>query len=113
MTKLTHQQIHEQIDKELFSAIDRMLAQGLTQAEIARKLNTPESKIAIAVRQAVDLKIFIPDTVRYAPTYKIKAVDYSSHDELNRHYAGCEFEDTRPPELRGLDWPPMGRLSAV
>lgn len=36
----------------------------------------------------------------------IEAVDYSRHDELNRHYAGCEFEDTRPPHERGLDWPP-------
>ena len=35
----------------------------------------------------------------------IEAVDYSRHDELNQHYAGCEFEDSRPPHLRGLDWP--------
>ena len=35
----------------------------------------------------------------------IKPVDYSAHDELSRHYAGAEYEDTRPPELRGLDWP--------
>jgi hypothetical protein len=35
----------------------------------------------------------------------IEAVDYSRHDELNRHYAGCEFEDSRPPHERGLDWP--------
>jgi len=113
MTKLTHQQIHERIDTELFSAVDRMLAQGFTQSEIARKLGIAEMKVAIVMRQATDLKIFIPDTIRYAPVHKVKAVDYSNHDELNRHYAGCEFEDTRPPELRGLDWPPLGRLSTL
>ena len=36
----------------------------------------------------------------------IEEVDYSRHDKLNRHYAGCEFEDSRPPHERGLDWPP-------
>ena len=35
----------------------------------------------------------------------ITPVDYSQHDELSRHYAGAEYEDTRPPEERGLDWP--------
>lgn len=42
---------------------------------------------------------------RYTMRTDIKPVDYSSHDKANRHYAGCEFEDTRPPHLRGLDWP--------
>lgn len=40
----------------------------------------------------------------------IKAVDYTHHDEANRHYAGCEHEDTRPPHLRGLDWPIKGYI---
>ena len=40
----------------------------------------------------------------------IEAVNYDNHDELNRHYAGCEFEDNRPPHLRGLDWPIKGYL---
>ena len=40
----------------------------------------------------------------------IEAVDYTNHDEANRHYAGCEYEDTRPPHLRGLDWPIKGYL---
>jgi transposase-like protein len=35
----------------------------------------------------------------------ITPVDYSQHDELSRHYAGAEYEDTRPPDERGLDWP--------
>jgi hypothetical protein len=35
----------------------------------------------------------------------IEAVDYSNHDEIAQKYAGVEFEDTRPPHLRGLDWP--------
>lgn len=35
----------------------------------------------------------------------IDAVDYSGHDEYSRHFAGAEYEDTRPPDERGLDWP--------
>lgn len=35
----------------------------------------------------------------------IQPVDYSFHDEYSRHYAGAEYEDTRPPKLRGFDWP--------
>jgi hypothetical protein len=40
----------------------------------------------------------------------IIATSYDNHDELNRHYAGCEYEDNRPPHLRGLDWPIKGYL---
>lgn len=40
----------------------------------------------------------------------IQPTDYSQHDEYSRHFAGAEYEDNRPPQMRGKDWPIKGYL---
>ena len=113
MTCLSKERLIEQVQDHNLPLIMRMLSQGKSKAEIARALCIPAWRVTHQVHQAMQLKIIIPDAVKYAAHEDIQAVDYSNHDEYNRHFAGAEFEDTRPPEERGLDWPPKGILSCI
>lgn len=113
MTFLTQDQLLEQVQDSNFAWIMKLLKEGKTKTEIANILCIAPWKVAHQVHQAFEMKIIIPDAIKYAPHNDIQAVDYSKHDEYNRHYAGCEFEDTRPPNFRGLDWPPNGNISSL
>lgn len=110
MTYLTQDRLIEQVRDENFNQIMHWLSEGKTKNEIAIKLGIAPWKVAHQVYQAIEMKIIIPDAIKYAAHSDIQAVDYSDHDEANRHYAGCEFEDSRPPHLRGLDWPIKGYI---
>lgn len=78
---------------------------GWTCTNIADKLGISISTVSNQTEAAIEsgeinsllnLRVMHPD---------IEPTDYTGHSELNKHYAGAEYEDDRHPELRGRDWP--------
>jgi hypothetical protein len=76
---------------------------GKSRREISTALGLPEDAVTAIIDR--DIK---PDAITYQPDKSLKPINYENHDELNRHYAGAELEDTRKPSDRGKDWPPRG-----
>ena len=76
-----------------------------TIAEIARVYRLKDATVERIIDQHLRGKKKPSDKEQWQPRKDIKAVDYSNHDELSRHYEGAEYEDNRAPKLRGKDWP--------
>lgn len=82
-----------------------MFLDQIPMSEISRRTGRAHVTVSDTISAYLKTRPKTPVVIESARP-DIEAVDYSAHDELSRHYAGVEFEDTRPPELRGLDWPP-------
>lgn len=81
---------------------------GKTRREIATLLSLPEAAVTAIIDRDTT-----PDTITYQPINQPNRTNYENHDELSRHYAGAEFEDTRKLSDRGKDWPPRGWHPAI
>lgn len=71
--------------------------------EIAKITGRAQATISDTITQYLEDRPRL--VVHHAFRPDITLVDYSQHDEYSRHNAGAEYEDTRQPQDRGLDWP--------
>lgn len=99
MTRLKHLTLEQQ------RHIIALWGDGKTRREIEQTVRLSQITIAEVLRVHFSKLKRIEKQTAFRPD--ISPVDYSGHDEVNRHYAGCEFEDTRPLHERGKAWPPQ------